>query len=246
MADDIYDRIRSLIASGTYLGGDVLPESELATRLGVSRTPVREAMRRLQAEGIIRREAHRRAVVVEIDPGELLHIFTARAALEPIAVGMAAQKIDPAFLAELCELHDRMDDAIHAAQPDRRGYRELNAKFHRAIWAQGGNSFFAELVNSVARKPVVSPTFNHWTVAELTRSNRQHGEIIDALTIGDAEWAEAAMRAHLLSSRATFRRVGIECHLDAGKREWLFPESRADAAAQAEDDPIPAETEKPD
>ena len=98
MGEDIYGRIRAMIADGTYIGGDVLPEAELANRLGVSRTPVREAMRRLQAEGVIRREAHRRAVVVDVDPNDVIHIFPARAAMEPIAVGLAMQRVDANFL----------------------------------------------------------------------------------------------------------------------------------------------------
>ena len=223
MADDIYAKIRALIAGGAYLGGDVLPESELAARLGVSRTPVREAMRRLQAEGVIRHEAYRRAVVVDLDPNEVIHIFTARAALEPIAVGMALEKVDRAFLGRLRDLHAGMDAAIHAAgEPDRRRYRDLNALFHREIWAQGGNAVFAELVNLVARKPVVSPTFNNWTLDELIRSNRQHGEILDAITVGDADWAKAAMAAHMLSSRANYRRISAARPAQTRADDWTY------------------------
>lgn len=210
MAEDIYSRIRALIADGTYIGGDVLPEGELANRLGVSRTPIREALRRLQTEGVIQREAYRRAVVAETDPDEIIHIFTMRAAVEPIAVGLAMQRVDEAFLERLRDLHARMDHAIAAAAPDRRGYRELNAVFHRVIWGQGGNVMLAEMINSIARKPVVSPTFNNWTRTELQRSNRQHGELVDAFEAGDAEWAETSMKAHLLSSRASYRRIGGE------------------------------------
>lgn len=222
MADDIYNSIRALIAEGAYLGGDVLPEGELATRLGVSRTPVREALRRLQAEGVIRREAYRRAVVVELDPNEIIHIFTARAALEPIAVCLAMEKVDQDFLQQLDELHRKMDEAIHASEPDRRRYRDLNAKFHRVIWAQGGNVVFSELVNLVARKPVVSPTFNNWTLDELIRSNRQHGDILQALTVRDADWGKAAMASHLLSSRATYRRIGLQQPETAKASDWTY------------------------
>ncbi|GGA78317.1 GntR family transcriptional regulator [Nitratireductor aestuarii] len=209
IADDIYLKIRSLIAEGVYLGGDVIPESELATRIGVSRTPIREAMRRLQAEGVIRREAYRRAVVAELDPEEVIHIFTARSVLEPVAVGMAIDKSDRAFVDELSKLHQEMDEVLEAADPDRRRYRDLNARFHRVIWAQGGKQVFADLVNMVARKPVVSPTFNDWSPDQLVRSNRQHGEILDAIKERDADWAKAAMAAHLLSSRANYRRIGF-------------------------------------
>ncbi len=217
MADDIYARIRVLIAEGAYIGGDAIPESELATRLGVSRTPIREAMRRLQAEGIIQREAYRRAVLVEVDPNEVIHIFTARAALEPIATGMAVARADAAFIDGLRDLHDRMDHAIHLPDPDRRAYRECNAQFHRLIWRQGGNAIFADLVNLVARKPVVSPTFNSWTREELIRGNRQHNDVVSAIAAQDKDWAEAAMAAHLFSSRATYRRISGEKGLYEGE-----------------------------
>lgn len=208
MAEDIYGRIRALIADGTYIGGDVLPEGELAARLGVSRTPIREALRRLQAEGVIQREAYRRAVVAETDPDEIIHIFTMRAAVEPIAVGLAMAHVDEPFMNRLRDLHARMDHAIAAADPDRRAYREFNAVFHRVIWSQGGNLLLADMVNAIARKPVVSPTFNNWTRAELVRSNRQHGELLEAFEARDTEWAETTMKAHLLSSRASYRRIG--------------------------------------
>ncbi|KAA0971823.1 GntR family transcriptional regulator [Aureimonas fodinaquatilis] len=210
MADDIYSKIRALIAEGVYIGGDTIPESELAARLGVSRTPIREAMRRLQAEGVIQREAYRRAVVVEIDPNEVIHIFTARAALEPVATGMAVAKSDAEFVDSLRDFHSRMDHAIHLPDPDRRSYRDLNAQFHRRIWKQGGNTIFANLVNLVARNPVVSPTFNSWTREELIRSNRQHDDLVSAFAADDGDWAEAAMAAHLFSSRATYRRISEE------------------------------------
>ncbi|MHA6692985.1 GntR family transcriptional regulator [Devosia sp. A449] len=208
MSKDIYEAIRGLIADGTYIGGDTMPEGELATRLGVSRTPVREALRRLQSEGVIRREAYRRATVAETDPDEVIHIFSARAALEPVAVDLAMEKVDDAFLERLKDLHDRMDHAIKAKEPDRRAYRELNAAFHRAIWTQGGNTLLSDMINSIARKPLVSPTFNNWEREELYRSNRQHGDMVEAFVLRDAEWAHATMRVHLLSSRATYRRIG--------------------------------------
>ncbi|QYK40335.1 MAG: GntR family transcriptional regulator [Paracoccaceae bacterium] len=232
MADDIYDKIRALIAAGVYIGGDVLPEGELGARLGVSRTPIREALRRLQAEGVIRREAYRRAVLVDLDPAEVIHIFTARSALEPVAVGMAMARAEKPFVDNLRALHADMESALHDAGPDRRLYRELNARFHRVIWAQGGNALFAELVNLVARKPVVSPTFSNWTLHELARSNAQHGDLVDAFAARDTDWAEATMRAHLLSARAVYRRISALQPAPAGQDDWTFPdpeEARADA-----------------
>lgn len=236
MADDIYGKIRALIAAGAYVGGDLLPESELAARLGVSRTPIREAMRRLQAEGVIRREAYRRAVVVDVEPGEVIHIFTARSALEPLAVGMAMRNADNAFVDTLRDLHGAMEGALRAPEPDRRLYRDLNARFHRVIWAQGGNGLFAELVNLVARKPVVSPTFTQWTMPELFRSNAQHGDMVEAFAARDTEWAEATMRAHLLSARAAYRRIATDMPSRQKSADW--PQ---DAALPADSEQLPTD-----
>lgn len=208
MSDDVYSRLRDLLAEGVYLGGDVLPENELASRLGVSRTPVREALKRLQTEGHVAREAHRRAKVVETDFKQVVHIFAARAALEPQAVRLAIGKVDTEFLDKLRCLTIEMDNAITRETPDRRRYRELNARFHQAIWHQSGDRYFEELVYSIARKPLVSPTFNNWTVQELKRSNRQHEDLVCALEAGDAVWACSIMNVHLLSARAAYIRIG--------------------------------------
>ena len=116
-------------------------------------------------------------------------------------------RVDGAFLARLRELHGGMDEALRESPPDRRAYRELNAAFHRVIWAQSGNNLLAEIINSIARKPLVSPTFNNWTEEELQRSNRQHGDLTEAFALGDGEWAQSIMHVHLLSSRANYRRI---------------------------------------
>src|SRR5512147_1913489 len=140
MSLDIYDEIRALIARGHYLGGDAMPEQELAERLGVSRTPVREALNRLQAEGVVERRSNRRVHLAEMDPDRVVEIFAVRAALEPIAARLATGFVTPGFLEELSTAIERMEVALGARQPDLRAYRQGNEDFHWAILARSGSA----------------------------------------------------------------------------------------------------------
>jgi DNA-binding GntR family transcriptional regulator len=207
MSHEVYREIRRLIAEGDYLGGDALPEVELAERLGVSRTPVREALGRLQAEGVVVRRDNRRVYLAEMDPAHVVEIFTIRAALESIAARVATPRVDAAFLERMETLVALMETARTRTPPDLRSYRELNEELHWSILALAGDVTLEETVRSVSRRPAPSPTFNDWTAEELARSQQQHRELLAAFRAGDADWAEAIMRTHLLAARASFMRI---------------------------------------
>lgn len=210
MSHDVYDEIRALIAGGHYLGGDAMPEQELAERLGVSRTPVREALRRLMAEGVVERRSNRRTHLVEMDRDRVVDIFTVRAALEPVAARLAATEVTTAFLDALVASIRRMDRALAARQPDLRAYRQGNEDFHWAILARSGNGTLDATVRGVSRRPIVSPTFNGWTPEELERSQNHHRELVAAFEAADPEWAEAVMRCHMVAARAIYLRIARE------------------------------------
>lgn len=207
MSQDVYDEIRRLISVGHYIGGDALPEVELAERLGVSRTPIREALRRLQAEGIVERRSNRRVYLADMDPTGVVEIFTVRAALEPIAARLATPCVQDDFLEYLAALIERMEEVRLQTPPNLRAYRQANEEFHWAILARAGNAALETTVRTVARQPLVSPTFNGWNWEELERSQHHHRELIAAFKARDADWAEAVMRCHMLAARAAFIRV---------------------------------------
>lgn len=207
MSQEVYREIYRLITDGDYLGGDALPEVELAERLGVSRTPVREALGRLQAEGVVVRRDNRRVYLAEMDPARVIEILTIRAALEAIAARAAAPRVDDAFLARMEDIFAHMEKARLRSPPDTRSYRDLNGQFHWAISALAENKTLETTIRNVSRRPAPSPTFNDWTAEELARSQQHHRELLTALRIHDGEWAEAIMRSHMLAARANFKRI---------------------------------------
>ena len=108
--------IRELVITGELAPGEQLRQRDLARRFGVSQTPVREAMRRLESEGLLVCGTHRGFTVVAPDVGRVEENFRIRAALESLGASLAARKIDPAGLARLRELHAAMDRAVRASQ----------------------------------------------------------------------------------------------------------------------------------
>ena len=122
--------VRELVITGGLEPGEQLRQRDLAQRFGVSQTPVREAMRRLESEGLLVCDTHRGFTVVAPDVGRIEENFQIRAALESLGASLAARKVDPAGLDRLRELNDRM----RALADDDPGYAELNREFHFTVY----------------------------------------------------------------------------------------------------------------
>lgn len=203
-ADVTYLTIRRQILTGERAGGEWLREGDLASAIGVSRTPVREALRRLAAEGLVRHEPNRGVQVEDWDAEDLEEIFSLRSQLEPWGCGLAATA-GVADLAGLAELATRMDDAARCDPPDLDTITELNNLFHRTILEASGNGRLVGLVSAVVEVPLVWRTFSHYSREAMQRSLAHHHEIVDALRAGDASWAESVMRSHVHAAWATLR-----------------------------------------
>jgi len=204
-----YDGIRHLIISGEFVAGDPMPEEMLAEQLKISRTPVRDALHQLEAEGVVERRENRRAYLAAVNPMSVVDIFSVRARLEPLAARLAAANVDDAFLTDLRELVDEMDRTTQQIEPDRRLYREQNEHFHWRILKQSDSSAVATAVRGVARHRITSPTFDGWSRSELERSQNHHVEIIDAFLARDPNWADAIMTAHLYAARSIYERAAF-------------------------------------
>lgn len=192
VADHLHGRIRE----GALRSGSVLRETELAAELGVSRTPVREALRLLAADGLVEVRANRSAVVRSLDSAQLRHLFQVREALETLAVELAAPRLTP-------EDFERLDALGHAAaDPSRRAAaRRFDVELHQTIARRSGNPFLAaeierlhDLVELV--RDQVGDRLNALAVA-----HRQHRKILDALRRRDSPAARKAMAEHLRSTR---------------------------------------------
>ena len=192
-AASLRDEILSgLIPSGTRLG-----EAELAGRLSVSRTPIREALSRLAAEGLVEIQPNRGARVATWTTEQLREIFELRLRLEPHAVRQAVPNLSGSQLDELDELAEAMNRA------DLSRLVELNRRFHGLFIDAAGSPPLAAALRGVTHAAVVHQNFHDYTPDALRRSLNHHVEMVAAARAGDGDWAEAIMRAHLYNARST-------------------------------------------
>jgi DNA-binding GntR family transcriptional regulator len=203
-AEHAYRSIRDQILSGERPGGEWLREGDLARIIGVSRTPVREALRRLAAEGLVTHEPNRGVQVQVWSVEDLDEIFSLRSVLEPWGCGLAATN-GTADLDALSALADEMDAVVARPQPDFDALTDLNNRFHRAILDASGNRRLASVVASVVVVPLVWRTFSHCSSDALRRSLAHHHELVDALRAGDPTWAESVMRSHIRNAWDSIR-----------------------------------------
>lgn len=197
MASDVRNRLRSMILGAELKPGQRLVEDDLCERLGVGRTPVREALLLLQGEGFLSRE--RGWVVETVDRSQVRAIFESRAAIEAATARLAARH------AEASEL-DAMAELVEAMEPGetltRSELNSLNTQFHKTIIAASKNMFLAQFHERTL--------FHYWMLrvpilfseAEVRETNLQHRRILAALVGRDEEEAERAARHHVEATMA--------------------------------------------
>jgi len=200
--DHVYEEVRQRILDGQFPSGTHLKESEIAAQLGVSRTPVRSALIRLDAEGFVEVIPNRGTFVAQWSEVDLEEIFGLRIQLEAFGAKLAASKIDGPQIAHLRKLADDMDEALEA---QRKGYidvcTELNHEFHFSLLRATTNRRLIGLLTSIYELPLIHRTIASYSTEQLWRSWSQHRELIAAMESHDGDWADALMRAHLLASR---------------------------------------------
>lgn len=197
-----YRKIRHMILTGELRAGDKLLENRLAEQTGVSRTPVRDALNRLNAEGLVVLERYRRGYVSSFSFDDVSEIFRLRAILEGHAAGRAATRISAADMAKLEELEATMESQFEALgwNEHLEGFDVSNAQFHMIIARAAQSPRLERILASSLELP--ASIFNHYSEPVEQRTRRthvQHREILSALKAGNPEWAEAAMRTHLIS-----------------------------------------------
>lgn len=203
-AEHAYERIRERILAGDLPGGHWLRESDLASNIGVSRTPVREALRRLAAEGLVLYQQNRGMQVQSWRVEDLVEIFDLRTVLEPWGSRLAATSglVDVDTLSDLA---DAMDKVAAARHPDFAKLTDLNNRFHGAILEASGNSRLPTLIASIVRVPLVSSTFSLYSREALSRSLAHHHELVHAMSDADPDWAESVMRSHIRAAWSSLR-----------------------------------------
>lgn len=207
-SEQAYHFVKNAILSVEYPAGSRLPEEQIATELGVSRTPVRDALRRLQSEGLIEFIPNAGARVASWGVSELTETTHMRSFLEGYAAELAAQKITASELAGLEDSTALMEAAARrTGTPDLEAVSEANLCFHRQIAEAARNSHLLTAINPLWHYPLVIRKFALFNPERLELSIRHHREILAALTVGDANWAGAIMRAHIHSARPFDRQL---------------------------------------
>lgn len=187
-----YRRLLDEIRSGALAPGARLRETELADRLGISRTPVREAIRQLEADGLVAHLPRQGATIRSLDHAEVVELYEMRAVLEGTAARLAARAASDIELAELTALNTELADAPAGPQA-----KELNRQFHRMMLESARNRFLLKSMNALQKTLLIlGPT----TLADPSRAVSavaEHAAVISALKARDGAAAEAAMRAHV-------------------------------------------------
>jgi DNA-binding GntR family transcriptional regulator len=206
----VLGELRELILSGALTAGSRVGEVELAERLGVSRTPVREALSRLAAEGLVEVTPNRGARVATWTVAELEGVFDLRISLEPQLTAFAVPHAGPADLAELDELAHRMVEVgSPGPRQDLDALVPLNRAFHDRLVALADHPTLATALAAAIHPPIVRRNFHAYDADSLRRSLAHHVEIVAALRAGDAGWARAVMTAHISNARAVMVRAAM-------------------------------------
>jgi DNA-binding GntR family transcriptional regulator len=195
VVDQVYAAIRERITSGSLPRGARVHQEDLAEELGVSRTPVREALRRLAAEGLVEMRTNRGARVADVDQHGMRVSYEARAVIEPGAARLAAGQ-------QLEEPLARMRAAVAAQRRSLRSVQrsfEANREFHLALAAASGNEFLSQFAERlwVARIGETIYERQVQTQERMLLDVREHEQILEAIEAGDGRRAESLTRRHL-------------------------------------------------
>lgn len=214
-----FEKIRGMILEGRFAQGERLRESELTALCGVSRTPVREALRRLAIGGLVVFTPHHGARVADVDLGELEEIYALRAMIEAHAARRAATRITPEALARLKTLATEMEGATASRHPERVGrFFAANQEFHRIILDAAMSRRLSAMAALVIETPLTMRTLVRYSTEELDRSMRHHRELIAAFEARNGDWAASVMRSHVhAASHAVMRGQGAQAEPPAAR-----------------------------
>ncbi len=195
VVDQVYTAIRERISSGSLPRGARVHQEDLAEELGVSRTPVREALRRLAAEGLVEMRTNRGARVADVDQVGMRSSYEARTVIEPGAARLAAAR-------QLEEPLARMRAAVAAQRRSLRNVQrsfEANREFHLALAEASGNEFLVQFAERlwVARIGETIYERQVQTQERMLLDVREHEQIVEAIEAGDGRRAESLVRRHL-------------------------------------------------
>ncbi len=212
-ADRAYQAIRAAILDRTFPPNARLKEAELVAFCGVSRTPVREALRRLAAEDFVKIQRNQGAQVRSWSSDDLDDLFSLRALLEGYAAGRAAKRISDADLREIAAAIDEMDAVLAGGAAQQRKVAEflrLNRIVHEIVWRASGSARLVSMLGRLVEQALTAHTAQKYSLSRVAQSHHHHQELLHALRARDEAWAEAIMRSHIRAARQALDPVPTE------------------------------------
>ncbi|MDA9008803.1 GntR family transcriptional regulator [Alphaproteobacteria bacterium] len=205
-ADDVKERVVEAIRGGRYQPGERIRETEVADWLSVSRTPVREAFRRLESEGLLVFESWRGAIVADLNRQQISELYAMREVLEGAAARLAARHIDEAEIELLSMLLERSNRQDASAEK----LAELNRQFHEAIYASAHNRYLSQTLEQLRNSLALLKGTTYSVPGRRETIAQEHQAILDAISARNPEAAEIAARAHIVAAQRARLRLLIE------------------------------------
>lgn len=207
-AKKAYEVLRNEIIEGNFAPGDRITEADIADKAHVSRTPVREALRRLEAEGLIRFVPNQGAFVSSWGDGVVEETFALRTLLEGYAARLCTHRGTEQQIKRLRHLAEaQLEVCEKRPQGFLKKIADLNGQFHALILDAAGSEQVRSMLGMLNNAPLVLQTFRDYSKADLIRSAHHHLELVEAFEAGDGEWAASVMKSHLVAARWVFYNV---------------------------------------
>lgn len=203
MQKDAYSLILEAIEAGVFKPGDRLVESELADRFGVSRTPVREALQRLETQSMLTRDG-RSLIVASLDHNQLAELYAVRTELEGLAARLAARHATPE---EMRVLRSMVKDDMALLGGDPRLLSRANKRFHKQIHLASHNRFLVQQLDLVHRSMALMATTSFAAEGRDAAGLAEHDAIVRAIEARDGDAAYAALRSHISQAFETRLRI---------------------------------------
>ncbi len=200
LADQVFEKLEQDIIVGTYPRGEILTEMKLVEQLGVSRTPIREALRRLEQERLIE-ESGKGSVVLGITIDDLVDIMNIRARIEGLAAFFAAKNLTEEGAEQLRKISELQD--FYYAKKDTDSLRQMDDKFHDAIYVFSGRTIIRDTLQPLHRKTQRYRRISIENPNRLARSVEEHRAICEAIAAGNGELAETLMTQHIENAQAS-------------------------------------------
>ena len=199
LTSKIFHILREDILNGKYIEGEKLVEAKLAEDLGVSRTPVREALKQLELDGIVENIPNRGVVVLGVSMQDIEDIFEIRYAIEGISAKWAVDRITEEELAALKESYELME--FYTFKNDLIKFAEINTRFHEIIYKATKSRFLEQVLKDFQYYMKKVRIKSLQVEGRMEDSLKEHKEVLDAFVARDKDWAERALTLHVKNSK---------------------------------------------